>query len=375
MKNQTPLWAILTLFMVVVVLFFGLLHRGWPVVNDVKWLRDSRAIRFDENGIAYVNDLRNIRLNQLTGPLTIEMVVTPRTNNKRGFKPLLVIHDGADRRQLAIWQYNVSLIVMNGDDYNNKQRRPRVIARDVFLSQQMRYLTITSGERGTHLYVDGVLVDANKKWSLSIPVEGNPLRLVLGNSVHGNDGWQGDLHGLAIAGEAIFAESVRHHFENWTADRRFDVRKQDSTLLLLTFDQKNAAQFADQSGNENHLRIPQQMIALQKTILASAFRPMIWNRTIVGEMVVNVVGFMPLGIVFFGFLHCFSGPFTKHYHMLAVLSCLLISLGIELAQAWIPTRYSTQLDLILNTFGAWLGIVGWKLVSKPKNIDLKVMSR
>jgi hypothetical protein len=264
---------------------------------------------------------------------------------------------------------------MNGDDYNNKQRWPRIVGRDVFSSQQTLYLTITSGERGTNLYVDGTLVDANKKWRLSIPVEGDPLRLVLGNSVHGNDGWQGDLHGLAISGEAISAESVRRRFENWTADRRLNAIKQDSTLLLLTFDQKNAAQFADQSGNENHLKIPQQMIALQKTILASALHPVIWNRTIVGDMLVNVVGFMPLGIVFFGLFQCSSGSFTMHSQLLAVLFCLLISLGIELAQAWIPTRYSTQLDLILNTFGAWLGIVGWKLVQYRKNPKREVMSR
>ena len=83
-------------------------------------------------------------------------------------------------------------------------------------------------------------------------------------------------------------------------------------------------------------------------------------------MVVNVIGFMPLGIVFYGLLQCFSGPFTRHSQLLAVALCLMLSLGIELAQTWIPTRYSTLLDLILNTFGAWLGIVGWWLVRKSK---------
>ena len=359
---KTYQWAILTLVMVLIALFFGLMLRGWPVANDVRWLPDSEAIRFDSGGIAYVDDLRAGRLSRKAGPLTIETAVTPAINYKSGFRPLLVIHDGDDRRQLAVWQYNTSLIVMNGDDYNNRQRRPRVAGRDIFSSQQTIFLTITSGELGTHLYVDGILVDSRKKWKLSIPIEGAPLRLVLGNSVHGNHGWRGDLLGLVISGEAISAEAARLRFERWAADRRFDALKLDSTSLIFNFDQKNAGQFADRSGNDNHLKIPQHTVVLQKTVLTSAWQPIRWSRVAVGDIVVNVVGFMPLGIVFYGFLQSFSGPFTRHSHLLAVVCCLLLSLGIELAQAWIPTRYSTIQDLILNTFGAWLGIGLWRLV-------------
>ena len=358
---KTYQWAILTLVMVLIALFFGLMLRGWPVANDVRWLPDSGAIRFDSGGIAYVDDLRAVRLSRKAGPLTIEMAVTPANNTKSGFRPLLVIHDGDDRRQLAVWQYKTSLIVMNGDDYNTRQRRPRVIGRDIFSSQQTIFLTITSGELGTHLYVDGILADSRKKWKLSIPIEGAPLRLVLGNSVHGNHGWRGDLLGLVISGEAISAEAAKLRFDRWAADRRFDALKLDSTSLLFTFDQKNAAQFADRSGNDNHLKIPPHTVVLQKTVLASAWRPIHWNRATVGDILVNVIGFMPLGIVFYCFLQCFSGPFTRHSHLLAVVFCLLLSLGIELAQAWIPTRYSTLQDLILNTFGAWLGIGLWRL--------------
>ena len=362
MKSKTYLWVSLTLVMVIVALFFGLRPTNWPIVNDVQWLPDKPAIRFHDTGIAYVNDLRAIRLSHQPGPLTIEMAVTPAIFHKLGYSPLLVMHDGADRRQLTIWQYDTSLIVMNGDDYDNRQRRPRVVGRDVFSSQRTIYLTITSGGQGTRLYVDGHLADANRNWKLSIPVEGEPLRLVLGHSVYGRYGWMGDIHGLAISGEAISPESVKRRFDCWAADHRFDSLKQDSTWLLFTFDQKKAAQFADRSGNDNHLEIPPHMIVLKKTILASAWRPIKWNRATVGDMVVNVIGFMPLGIVFFGLLQCFSGPFTRHNQLLAVALCLMLSLGIELAQTWIPTRYSTLLDLILNTFGAWLGVVGWRLV-------------
>ena len=364
MKANTCLWAVLTVVMVLIALFIGLLPRGWSTANDVRWLPDSRVIRFQNSGIAYVDDLRAVRLDGQRWPLTIEMAVTPASIQKSGFSPILVMHDGADRRQLAIWQYGASLIVMNGDDYDNGRRQPRVVGRNAFSPNQTRYLTITSGDQGTHLYVDGILADAKPDWKLSIPVEGNPLRLVLGHSVYGKYGWRGDMQGLAITGEALSAEVVKRRFDRWAADRTFDFLKPEPTKLLFTFNRKTGAGFVDESGGNQTLEMPTQMTALKKTVLAPAWRHFHWSRAVAVDVVVNVVGFMPLGIVFYGFLQCFSGPFVRHQHLLAVILCMLLSLGIELAQAWIPTRYSSLLDLILNTFGAWLGIVAWKGIAR-----------
>ena len=348
--------------MVLIALFFGLRLKGWPVANQVRWLPDSRAIRFEDAGIVYVDDMRNVRQRAQTGPFTIEMAVTPESDQKGGFNPLLVMHDGADQRQLAIWQYNASLIVMNGDDYDNRQRRPRVTGRDVFSDRQTRYLTITSSGQGTRLYVDGAPVAANKEWNLSIPTQGSPLRLVLGNSVHGSHGWQGDLNGLALSAKALSPEAVRLNFERWTKGRNFDFLKQRPPMLLFTFDRDTGARFMDRSGNGNDLTIPERLVVLEKTILAPVQRQLHLNRAAVADMVVNVVGFIPVGIAFYGFLQCLSGPLSRRSLLLAVVLCMLLSLGIETAQAWIPTRYSSLQDLILNTFGAWTGIVGWRIL-------------
>jgi len=375
MKTDTRLWAILTLVMVPIALFLGLQHRGWPAANDARWHPGSRAIRFQNNGIAYVDDLWAVRLNRQPWPLSIEMAVTPASVRKSGFSPILVMHDGADRRQLAIWQYGASLIVMNGDDYDNGRRQPRVVGRNAFAPRQTRYLTVTSGDQGTRLYVDGILADAKGDWKLSIPVEGNPLRLVLGHSVYGKHGWRGDMQGLAISGEALSAEVVKRRFDCWAAERTFDFLKQEPSKLLFTFNQKTDAGFVDESGGNQTLEMPTRMTALEKTVLSPAWRHLHWSRAVVGDIAVNLVGFMPLGIVFYGLVQCFSGPIARHKFLLAVILCLLLSLGIELAQAWIPRRSSSLLDLILNTFGAWLGIVAWKLVRDGKSMERRAKSK
>jgi VanZ family protein len=56
-----------------------------------------------------------------------------------------------------------------------------------------------------------------------------------------------------------------------------------------------------------------------------------------------------------------SGRFKRHPGLMTVILCMLLSLTIELLQAWIPTRVSSLMDLILNTLGAGIGIGLWSL--------------
>jgi hypothetical protein len=358
-------WVTLFIPMVVIALFFGLRPIGWSIANGVQRLDDIRGIRFQGKGIAYVADLREVWPERQSSPLTIEMAVTPGSTQRQGFNPILLMHDGDDRRQLVIWQYGPSLIVMNGDDYSYRRRWPRVVARDVFASHQTNYLTVTTDAQGTRLYVDGIQFDAKKDWRLTIPVKGAPLRLVLGNSIHGKHGWSGDLHGLAASNAALPADAVLNRYEHWEAGRNFDFLKSESPKLLYAFDQPSGARFSDASQGHD-LVVPRYMAAPDKRILELPGKYTIWNRAAAGDMLVNVVGFMPLGIVFYGVLQGFSGPLGRHARLTAVAFCMLLSLGIELAQAWIPTRYSSLMDLILNSVGACLGVVGWELFRRLK---------
>ena len=92
MKIRDNLWAILTVMMVVVALFFGLRPKAWVVDNDAQWLPEQNRLQFQGHGMAYVKDLRLPVRNPEA--FTIEMVATPGRPNSQGFGPLLVLHDG-----------------------------------------------------------------------------------------------------------------------------------------------------------------------------------------------------------------------------------------------------------------------------------------
>jgi hypothetical protein len=40
-------------------------------------------------------------------------------------------------------------------------------------------------------------------------------------------------------------------------------------------------------------------------------------------------------------------------------------------QAWLPGRTSSALDLILNTLGAWLGILLYNIIQRPRRDTFK----
>jgi hypothetical protein len=110
---------------------------------------------------------------------------------------------------LSFWQYHQSLIIMNGDDYSNKQRRPRIEGRDVLSNAETLHVVVTSGEQGTDLYVNGIWTAGRKDWRLSIPDQAKPLQLVIGNNIHAKRlGGRDVCMGWRYSKEAVSADLV-----------------------------------------------------------------------------------------------------------------------------------------------------------------------
>jgi len=66
-----------------------------------------------------------------------------------------------------------------------------------------------------------------------------PPRFILGNSVHENSFWKGDIYGLAFYGYDLTSEQVELHFNNWSKEQKFSYANQYKPSLLYLFDEKN----------------------------------------------------------------------------------------------------------------------------------------
>ena len=366
----------LTAAVLLIILFFGLRPKGMRWDNAVHWLPGKGAIAFERNGIAFVDDFHNARKTSTTDALSIELAVRAGSISKRGFGSLLMMHDGSDHRQLIVGQWESSIIVMNGNDYDHTRRLPRLSVKDAFSTEKIKFITITASAKATQLYIDGGLVGAVQGWQLIVPDQARQLRLILGNSANAKNSWIGEIYGLAVYEMALAAETVKRNYDRYVQEGSFTPDGKNDLLLLYSFREQGGNLVPDQSGGNQPLKIPIRPIVLKKTFLSAPWHQFKLSRSFFVDTILNVIGFIPMGAVLFGWMKQ-TNLFTGRYNVWATLiSCSMLSLGIEVLQAWIPTRSSSLLDFAMNTLGAWMGIFLFDRILRAKQrIELEPISK
>lgn len=363
-RNRTKLLFGLSLVILFGILVFGLRSKGFHSLNNVNWITDKPGIRFGSYGMAYM-DLSNREIERVVSKsdsFSIEITIKPEPFNQEGFNFILVFHDGKDSKQLLVGQYRSSLIIMNGDDYSNRKRTKRIAVNQVFQNPKEIFLDITTGQEGTKVYIDGRLINGKKDLKLEIPNEGETSRLIVGNSVYGNNFWRGDIFGLAFYRHKLTDEEVKLHFNDWLTKRTFSFANQYKPSLLYLFDEKKGEMAIDHANGNHELKIPTRMLILEKRILSPPWIDLKLNKSFIQDFVINLVGFIPLGFILSATFIQFGGILKKRVILITVALCFAISLIIEVAQGWMPSRSSQILDLMLNTSGALIGSMAYRAI-------------
>lgn len=346
--------TLLTLGVLAIILFFGLRPKTWPNINHAEWSPDTQGLMFHAPGFAYVDDLHTLHDRASDQSFSICLAVSS-AKQLPGFRPILMFHNGSDESQLTIAQWETSIIVMNGNDYSYRLKLPRISSGDILLDGKPRYLGITTGDVGTQLFDNGTLIAEKKGLRLDIPTNEKKLRLILGNSPYGNHSWEGTLHYLAIYDKQLAPEEMAASCQlNDGIDRK-------NPLLLFTFLEGKGTEVQDQSGNDQPLLLPSRPMALKQTFLAPPWPNFTLSKTLLADIIINFLGFIPLGAALYARLRL-SEAFSRWYPARAtMIISFWISLSIEMAQGWLPNRSSTLLDLVLNTLGAILGVLVIKM--------------
>ncbi|MFZ7125746.1 MAG: VanZ family protein [Desulfobacterales bacterium] len=348
--------------MLVLILFFGLRFNGFSLINGVSWLENRSGLRFGEFGIAYSHlppdEFRCAP--EASCPLTVELALKPRSTNDGRFRIIMIIHGGADADQLVIGQWRSALIIMNGDDYDGKAGTPKIGLRNAFSRQRGRWVAISSDRDGTSVYIDGEKAGSSRKLTLRIPNGENGAQLVIGNSVYGRHSWEGDIFGIALFDTVLTRSDIENHFSRWSDRNDFSFLRRENPKRLWVLDPQPGIQTADQADGDPHLEIPRKMRVLKKEILALPFQTNQVNLPFFQDIIINLVGFMPIGFFMYATLLSRGEGMERHGFGLTVSVCFLLSIFIEVVQAWIPSRSSELLDLTMNTMGAAAGALFYR---------------
>jgi VanZ family protein len=351
------------------ILFFGLRPKGFSYSNGVRWIGDRAGIHFSKSGIAYTNHFNEkIKISATqSNDLSLELALKIEKPYKKGFNFIFALHNGKDSDQLLLAQWRSWIIFMNGDDYAHKRKTNRVsFDTDRFPGGQL-FLTMTTGSSGTKLYCDGELVREKKDLILELP-RGANSRLLLGNSVYGAHPWEGGVYGLALYRSTLTDEAIAAHFARWSEERNFSFAKTDTPFVLFLFDEKEGEWANDHAAGGHPLKMPKKIKILERKILSPPWQDFNYDRNHLDDILLNVIGFVPLGFFLFSTLNARGGASMKHGILITAISCLGVSLFIEIVQTWIPSRDSSMLDLISNTFGGWIGAMTFKFYSRKRTM-------
>ena len=368
-RNRILIAAAVTL----IALFFGLNPRDFRFNNAARWIGTSNGIRFGKFGIAYSPEGFSLPSTGASDPsaFTVEIAVKPYRTQAGNFQFIASWHAGDDAGQLVIGQWRSSIIVMNGDDYDNHRRLPKIYAKNAVPEGKATFLTISTGQNGTRLFVDGGLAATKRGLFLRMPRGGSGATLTLGNSVYGRNSWEGEWLGLAAFNRNLDSGEIEDHFRRWHAEGDFGFAKNHPDLAALyRLNDKAGHQARDSGPASNHLAIPDKMKILEKRFLTAPDRGLRITKTVVADLLINLLGFIPIGVAYAMFFSR-RAVFDTRAALWAVAFGALLSLTIELAQAWVPSRNSSLLDLVLNTIGAVSGAMLYRRFAKYRQLIRK----
>ena len=352
------LLLLLTVLVLLGMLYFGVRLKGFRPGNNVHWSSSGAGLVFDRYAQAYTDGFFAPAGSVSSGgELTIELAIRLELPRYSGFRFLVLVHDGEDRVQLVIGQWRSSLVIMNGEDYSNRKRDPKIYFDLNEKKDRPHLISIVSNNTGTRLYCDGALRKRNTELLLRYPGKAAQARLVVGNSLSGNHPWTGTMLGLAFYDRGLDEAAVLRHYRIWRLKPDFEAFLQDGPRLLYAFDEGKGEIVRNQAGNGPDLNLPALMKVLQTKVLSWPRSDEVAGSAMVEDVMVNLAGFVPLGFLLMAILSRLEFGSRRMGPFIATLLACLFSLCIEIAQVWIPTRDSSMLDLILNTLGGSAGVL------------------
>ena len=217
------------------------------------------------------------------------------------------------------------------------------------------FVTVTSGPEGTALYLDGNLIAQNRDLRLLDETQTlDGARLYFGNSPDLACAWPGDIYGLALYSRVMSPSEVRESFGRWEgAPSSCGDFPDAATVASYRFGGSGGEIISDLSGAGNDLRMPSRLVFKREFLEPIQFRQ--FN---LEDVLLNVLGFMPLGLLWVRWVTGAFGRRLGKAVLTAVLCGFAISLAIETAQVLLPSRVSSQMDVVCNTLGALLGALG-----------------
>lgn len=323
----------------------------WPFdpfpSNEVSWLRGRNGLAFGRSGIVVSSSLI-----QLPDPsstfVSLEIWVKPF--QQRDVTSLLSTYVPKVGLRFRLMNYGTDLLLVRGNA-RLLSRNNEIPLGNVLFPGRPVFITITGGLAGAIVYVNGERAEAH---SFNLTRQDLSGELMLGTSAVYGGSWQGELAGLAIYTSDLSPSQVKTHYLRWTQRHQLDLAQEEDPVALYDFHEGTGQIVHNWGSRTPDLVIPSHYSVPYKPFLERPWDEFLPKWSYLQDIVKNIVGFVPLGILAYAFLS-HSWP-VRHAIWVAILIGLATSVAIEVLQALIPSRSSGITDIMTNTAGTSIGV-------------------
>jgi VanZ family protein len=348
-----------TVFFVVVILvtlFFGLKPKDYRFVNQVKPLAENSGLAFTNIGMVYSE--KTMGETGITDSMAIEISIKPFSTGRRLSKVVTLINEKGNEL-LAIEQWTDALMATLYD--SNGKAITRIGIRGL-VKDSATQVFLAINERELDLKVGNIKQKRNIPKGVVTPGYFSHAYMIIGLSSSGQKPFRGELYKLALFNVAGSCPDSLE--QNQLSGSLMATCSSAEGGGLLKAGTKPAAFFDfsgikyrrvfDLSGNKWYLCIPAFPRIFKYRVLQPFKIVHGDDRSLITDMVINFLGFIPFGVAAFLFFFTRSKKVIKSMVYTIIISSF-ITFSIETAQIFIPTRESQISDVMLNIAGAATG--------------------
>ena len=270
-----------------------------------------------------------------------------------GNQEILSFYDEEFIRPLLLGQFPRGFILRGRED--NPKGDPRddryIRTGEAGLENpsELQHLAVTVGEGGARLHVNGEPTRLVLPMTRAQP--GRPFggHLMLGSSSTGWPSWHGGMLGVSVYERELSQVELRDHARGQGPPTNLELLEDASLLALYRFDEGRGNRATSTQARGPDLHFPDRITQPTRPSMLSLYHfGLFGGRWLPGDILLNVLGFMPLGVVL-----CWRRRPALLW--LALAAGFGFSLSLELLQSVIPGRSSSMVDLLSNSFGALSG--------------------
>jgi len=351
---QSKLVGVLCIAVLCIILTLGLQPFHSPR-NNIAWLRSVNGLSYGRNGTIQGSDVLRPE-NGVSGSFEVWVQPDRWTN-----ATILAFYEPEIHRLIRL-QQSVSDLKLEAEVQRDGSQATKasLYVRDAFgpslREKEPIFITVTYNPDRARVYLDGVLAEDSARFRM--PQGGFSGRIVVGDAPWQPDNFRGQIRGLAAYDAELTDAQVARHYLTWTKKGHPDITEKERNIALYLFDEGAGTVIHNRAAAGVDLYIPETYNVVDKMALEPFWQEFNVSWSYWKAALVNVVGFIPLGFVFYVYFRV-ARPIRRSILVTLAVGAAT-SLTIEVLQAFLPTRDSGTTDLITNTLGTYLGVLCYR---------------